>query len=84
MATILRTNGFDFRIYTNNHPPAHVHVIKGDGEAVINLGEENNPPSLREIYGMRDRDVVIAYRLVEQFKTKLLNGWRDIHERRAR
>jgi hypothetical protein len=58
-------------------------VIKNDGEAIIELGDENNPPTIREIYRMRDCDVAIAYDLVEQFKTKLLNGWREIHERRG-
>ena len=74
MATILRSNGFDFRIYTNDHPPAHVHVIKGGGEAVIELGDENSPPSLRQIYGMRDRDVTIAFRLVIRFRVRLIEG----------
>ena len=81
MATIAKTNGFSFRIYTNDHKPPHVHVIKADGEVIIELGDENNSPTIREIYGMRDRDVAIAYTLVEQLKTKLLNAWREIHER---
>ncbi|MDQ3816267.1 MAG: DUF4160 domain-containing protein [Acidobacteriota bacterium] len=81
MATILRTNGFSFRIYTNDHAPAHVHVIKGDGEAIIELGDENSSPSIRKIYGMGDREVAVAYDLVNQFKTRLLDGWRGIHER---
>ena len=83
MATILQTNGFSFRIYSNDHAPAHVHVIKADGEAIIELGDENSPPSIRKIYGMSDREVAIAYDLVEQFKTRLLEGWRGIHERRS-
>lgn len=81
MPTIERAKGFSFRIYTNDHEPPHVHVIKNDGEVIIELGDENNPPTIREIYGMRDRDVAIAYDLVEQFKTRLLNGWKEIHER---
>jgi hypothetical protein len=82
MATIERAKGFSFRIYTNDHEPPHVHVIKNDGEAIIELGDENNPPTIREVYGMRDRDVAIAYNLVKQFKIKLLNGWKERHERR--
>ena len=81
MPTLLRTNGFAFRIYTNDHEPPHVHVIKSNGEALIELGDEKNPPTIREIYRMHDRDVAIAYDLVKQFKTKLLDGWREIHER---
>jgi hypothetical protein len=83
MATIAKTNGFSFRIYSNEHEPPHVHVIKADGEVVIKLGDENNPPVIRKIYGMPDRDVAIAYNLVNQLKTKLLNAWREIHERES-
>ena len=83
MATIERINGFSLRIYTNDHEPPHVHVIKVGGEAIIELGDEHNPPTIREVYRMRDRDVAIAYDLVKQFKTKLLNGWKEIHERRS-
>ncbi|HEX9918887.1 MAG TPA: DUF4160 domain-containing protein [Pyrinomonadaceae bacterium] len=81
MPTIAKTDGFSFRIYYNDHKPPHVHVIKADGEVIIELGDENNSPIIREIYRMRDREVVIAYTLVEQLKTKLLNAWREIHER---
>jgi hypothetical protein len=80
MATVLRRNGFNFRIYPNDHLPAHVHVIKDDGEAIIKLGDEKTPPSIRQIYGMQDRDVATAYKLVKQYRTKFLNSWREIHE----
>ncbi|HEX8472704.1 MAG TPA: DUF4160 domain-containing protein [Pyrinomonadaceae bacterium] len=83
MATILRKNGFDFRIYTNDHRPPHVHVIKGDGEVVIELGDEHSPPLIREIYSMRDRDVASAYDLVIEYQIRLLEAWRRIHEGRS-
>lgn len=47
MATIAKTNGFSFRIYPNDHQPPHVHVIKADGEVIIELGDENNLPTIR-------------------------------------
>ncbi|HVF49760.1 MAG TPA: DUF4160 domain-containing protein [Pyrinomonadaceae bacterium] len=81
MPTILRRNGFVFRVYTNDHRPPHVHVIKGDGEVIIELGDENSEPLLRQVYGMRDRDVASAFNLTVEFKTELLEGWRRIHER---
>lgn len=80
MPTILRRNGFAFRVYPNDHRPAHVHVIKGDGEVVIELGGERTPPSIREVYGMRDRDVVSAFGMAVEFKTELLAAWKKIHE----
>jgi hypothetical protein len=48
MPTIIREEGFRIVIYPNDHLPAHVHVIKSDGEIRIELGTEKplTPPSL--------------------------------------
>jgi hypothetical protein len=35
MPTVLRKDGFEFMIYTDDHEPAHVHVFKGEGKAKI-------------------------------------------------
>jgi hypothetical protein len=37
MPTIIRTQGYRFFFYVNDHPPQHVHVEKGDGTAKFNL-----------------------------------------------
>jgi hypothetical protein len=37
MPTILRKDGFKFFFYANEHLPKHVHIIKGDNYAKINL-----------------------------------------------
>jgi len=37
MPTILRQGGFDVMIFTNDHPPAHVHLFKAGAEAVLDL-----------------------------------------------
>jgi len=51
MPTILRFAGLRVVIYTNDHRPAHVHVI-GDGcEAVFEMNCEGGPITLRENYG---------------------------------
>jgi hypothetical protein len=39
-------------IYPNDHRPAHVHVIGGGGEAVVNLRCPDGPVELREVYGI--------------------------------
>ena len=51
MPTILRFAGVRVVIYTNDHRPAHVHVI-GDGcEAVFEMNCAGGPIVLRENYG---------------------------------
>ena len=41
---------FDFSFYSNDHSPIHVHVRKGDGEAVFNVEGE---VALRESQGLK-------------------------------
>ncbi len=71
------------------HGPAHVHVLKGKGkgesEVLINLGEPEVPGgpwesvSVREIKGMREKDVVAAVLLVQEHLVSLRKRWRKIH-----
>jgi len=37
MPTVLREEGFEVRIYTLDHPPAHVHVAKAGAIVRIDL-----------------------------------------------
>lgn len=41
--TVKRKEGFEFLIYTKDHPPAHVHVWKAGDEVLFNLSDERNP-----------------------------------------
>jgi hypothetical protein len=79
MPTILRQDGFEFMIYTNDHPPMHVHVFKAEGEAVINLGDEATPPSLRETIGMSRKQERRALEIVGEHQNYLLGEWRRLH-----
>ena len=46
MPTVLEINGYKFKFYSNeNDEPAHVHVIKGNGNAKFWLR-----PSIKEEY----------------------------------
>lgn len=38
MPTLLIKNGFKFFFYANEHMPKHIHVVKGDNYAKIELG----------------------------------------------
>ncbi|SFP63606.1 DUF4160 domain-containing protein [Hydrogenimonas thermophila] len=37
MPTLLNQDGFKFFFYANEHEPMHIHVIKGEGFAKIEL-----------------------------------------------
>jgi hypothetical protein len=74
MPTVLRYNGFEVMIYTHDHLPRHVHVFDGQGEVIINLEDL----SIREVRGMRARDVRRALELVAQNQEVLVAKWDEI------
>jgi hypothetical protein len=79
MPTVLRFDGFRVTVYPNDHRPAHVHVIGGDGEAVFDLNCPDGPPTLREVFGF-SRSAVnrIERRLVTDLAL-LCREWRRVH-----
>lgn len=90
MPTIVTEGPFQVRVLNppREHKPAHVHVAKSggsDGEVLINLGQPGRkgdpwgPISLREVYGMSQKDVLRAVRLVEAHLEQLRREWRRIH-----
>ncbi len=91
MPTVVTDGPFRIRVLNppREHRPAHVHVVtgkaKGGSEVLINLGEPEVPGgpwgsvSLREVKGMRARDVMAAVRLVETHVVTLREEWERIH-----
>jgi hypothetical protein len=77
MPTVVLADGFHVRVYNppREHSPAHVHVLKGGGEVLVNL----NPIAVRKNYGMRAADIVAAVQLVEVHQSLLLAEWRKRH-----
>lgn len=75
MATILSQDGFQVMIFTNDHPPAHVHVFKAGTEAVINLA----PVGIRENYRMSPKNLRKSVNIVSDNQDLLLQAWREIH-----
>lgn len=80
MPTVLRQEGFEVRIYFDDHEPPHVHVIKAGEEIVVNLGDETTKPWIRENKGMRQKDMRGALRIVAEYQPHLIAEWRRIHE----
>jgi len=81
MPTILSIGGFRILVLLppREHGPAHVHVIKDEGVAVIELSYRGRHQCLTKVKDMRTPDVVKAFRLVEQHTTQLIEAWRRYH-----
>jgi hypothetical protein len=79
MSTVLRYRNLRLAIYSNDHPPPHVHVLGPDGEARIAIGDDHTPPEIWDFHGMPVRQVIIALRQVARHQTELLAAWRKIH-----
>jgi len=78
MVTVLykQRYGYDVRIYTDDHPPAHAHVWQGNKNIQINLVtlkvDKNRGYNTREIGQIRN--------LVLEHQDLLLQVWHTIHE----
>ena len=82
MPTVLEVDGFVVRVLgpPREHPPPHVHVEKGrEAVVVIRLRMAGRPQELWKAYGMRRRDVIKAFRIVEEHHDELLKAWEEIH-----
>jgi len=82
MATVVIEDGFTVRVFgpPREHPPVHAHVEYGtDGLAVIRLATRTKPQEVWAVYGMRARDVLRAYRLVEKYEAEIREVWRRLH-----
>jgi hypothetical protein len=81
LPTILTLNGFQVRIRTNDHIPAHVHVHRDSGEAKIQLGINGKQPQLIKVSPqMSNPEAKKALRLVEENNEELLQRWKEIHK----
>lgn len=89
MPTAHQENGFDFRFYSNDHLPMHVHAIHGGKVCVFFLGaieervdEDGNfyiavleALGISENRGMKPANVRRALQIVGANQTKLIRSW---------
>lgn len=64
-------------IYTDDHPPAHVHVFHGGNEAIIEF--EGPTIRVRDSGRFNNRDLGVAKLLVVDNVVTLMIEWRKIH-----
>jgi hypothetical protein len=79
MSTIFRFKRLRIAIYSNDHPPPHVHVIGPDREARIVIGDESKPPAVWDFYGFQRRELIQVLHEVARRQDELLTAWRTIH-----
>ncbi len=80
MPTVSRIGGLNVRIYTNDHRPAHVHVMGPNGEAVFELNCPDGPPILREIHGKVTRaEATKIVAALAKMLSELCEKWSEIH-----
>jgi DNA-binding FadR family transcriptional regulator len=74
--TLIREDGFEIRIYTRDHSPAHVHVSKAGANMKIDLATNQ----VVQIAGaISDRDVKRAEQLVAKHAQTLREAWENLH-----
>ncbi|NWK97771.1 DUF4160 domain-containing protein [Sphingobium lactosutens] len=78
MPTVLREASLRVVIYTEDHPPPHVHVF-GDGETKIALIGRDGAPEVVRIVGADRRESRRALEIVREKRDDLIERWNAIH-----
>jgi Domain of unknown function (DUF4160) len=73
--TIFIENSYRVMIFPNDHPPAHVHVLKGEKRASFYL----TPVSLRENDGFSPAEIRDIVELIRHHKGHCWRMWHDLH-----
>ena len=77
MPTIFEIFGLRFFFFSEDHAPIHVHVVKGDDDAKIEL-----EPEVRVVYnhGLKLRDIKRAVQLAKIYKDEIIEIWYKYHD----
>jgi len=79
MPTVFTEEGYRFKIYPNDHPPAHVHVQKAEKEARVRIDGQIDVISSE---GFNERELTAIRRLAHDHQATLLAVWDTYHENR--
>lgn len=72
MPTLLTLNGFKFFFYSNEHEPKHIHIMKNDEFAKINL--EN----LEVLYSsFKSKDLAFVLDTIKVHKSEFERKWNE-------
>ena len=80
MVVVHRAFGFRIVIHTQDHEPAHVHII-GPGLAKINLLGTTGHPEIVSIVGIKKSDMRNLLAEVTVHRDRFIQEWERIHGR---
>lgn len=70
MPTLLNEKGFKFFFYANEHEPKHIHVMKGDGFAKVELG------TLRVVHNfLKTQELKQALEIIKEHQDEFERIW---------
>ncbi len=70
MPTLLNINGFKFFFYANEHEPKHIHIMKNDEFAKVELD------NLKVVQNyLKPKDLKFALVIIEQNKIEFKRIW---------
>jgi uncharacterized protein DUF4160 len=72
MPKIFEKDGYKFFFYSNEHRPIHVHVRRGDGEAIFDVEEG---VELRESQSMKVNELSKAQQLAQEHRALIVEKW---------
>ena len=78
MPTVLRFDAYRAVIYTNDHRPAHVHVIGPQGRAIFELNGPKGPPTVRDSR-LPPTELAKIKAVLQQHLAELCEAWGKIH-----
>lgn len=81
MPTVLVRDGFRVLVLLppREHAPAHVHVVKGNGELLVYLSLNGASLEIRENRGMKRADARRAYAIVSANVQLCCDAWEKYH-----
>jgi len=73
MPTVLRTEGFRFFFFSDEHLPEHIHIEKGDGYARIELATLK----ITDSYNLNAKELKKLIKIVEKNYIELQRSWNE-------
>ena len=74
MPKVFQKDGYSFFFYSNEHPPIHVHVRHGGGEAVFVIEAR---VELRESQGLKISELARAEELAIEHQALIIAKWNE-------
>lgn len=70
MPTLLQIDGFKFFFYSNEHEPKHIHVVKGEAFAKVNLQD-----LCVEFSSFKSKDLAFVLDVIKSHRAEFERKW---------